>query len=266
MVLSLVDSHLHLDDRAFERDREAALERARAAGVFGFVTVGTSIESSRRAVALAERHADVYATVGIHPHDAGSATPDDLKELETLARHPRVVAVGETGLDYFRDFAPRVAQQRLFGDHLERARALGLPVVIHSRDAHADVLGILSEAVPATVIMHCFSGPLGVARTCLERGYYLGLGGPLTYRNARSALDVVRFIPEDRLLLETDAPYLPPEPHRGRRNEPAYLPLIAWAAARARGISAGQVAEATSANATRAFGLPSQGQPLEESS
>ncbi len=265
-MLHLVDTHLHLDDGAFERDREAALDRARAAGVSGLVTVGTSVESSRRAIELAERHADVYATVGIHPHDAGSVTPAGLEQLEALAFHPKVVAVGETGLDYFREFAPRDAQQRLFREHLERARALGLPAVIHSRDAHGDVLGILDELPPATVVMHCFSGSLGVARTCLDRGYYLGLGGPLTYRNARNALEVVRFVPEERLLLETDAPYLPPEPHRGQRNEPAYLPLIAWAAARARGVSAGRLAEATSANAARAFALPPRGAHPEASS
>lgn len=255
VVLDLFDSHLHLDDAAFASDADAVLTRARGAGVLGFVTVGTSLASSRQAIALAEQHDDVHAAVAIHPHDAVDATPEALGELAALARHPRVAAVGETGLDYFRDFAPREAQHAAFRAHLALASQLDLPVIVHSRDAHADVLRLLAEASPRRVVMHCFSDSLDVARTCLDRGYYLGLGGPVTYRNARRAIDVARFVPPDRLLLETDAPYLPPEPHRGRRNEPSYLPLIAWAIAHARGVSAGTVAELTTANAREAFGL-----------
>jgi TatD DNase family protein len=255
VVLDLFDSHCHLDDEAFAADREAVLDRARTAGVRGVVTVGTSLASSRRAIALAEQHADVYAAVAIHPHDASNATAAAMAELETLARHPRVVAIGETGLDYYRDFAPREAQAQAFRAHLALARLLNLPVIIHNRDAHLDVMQILAEEAPLRVIMHCFSGSPEVARRCLDCGYYLGLGGPLTYRNARRALEVAAYVPPDRLLLETDAPYLPPEPHRGRRNEPSYLPLIAWAAAHARGVSAGTVAEITTSNAREAFGL-----------
>lgn len=254
-MLDLFDSHLHLDDDAFAADRESVLERARALGVRGFVTIGTSLESSRRAIALAEQHPDVYAAVAIHPHDASAVTSEALADLSALAQHPRVVAVGETGLDYYRNFAPKDAQERAFRAHLALAGRMNLPVIIHSRDAHADVLRILAEEAPTRVIMHCFSGSLEVARICLDRGYYLGLGGPLTYRNARRALEVAGFVPPDRLLLETDAPYLPPEPHRGRRNEPSYLPLIAWAAAHARGVAAGTVAEVTTSNVREAFGL-----------
>lgn len=254
-MLELFDTHLHLDDDAFAADGDAVLVRARAAGVLGFITVGSSLESSRRAIAFAEQHDDVYAAVAIHPHNADEATPEALSELAALARHPRVVAIGETGLDFYRDFAPRDAQAQAFRAHLALARELDLPVVVHNRDAHAEVLRVLAEASPKRVIMHCFSGSLDVARTCLDRGYHLGLGGPVTYRNARRAIDVARFVPPDRLLLETDAPYLPPEPHRGRRNEPSYLPLIAWAIAHARGVSAGTVAEITAANARAAFGL-----------
>lgn len=255
MVLDLFDSHCHLDDEAFAADREAVLDRARTAGVRGTVTVGTSLASSRRAIALAEQHADVYAAVAIHPHDASSATAAAMAELEALARHQRVVAIGETGLDYYRDFAPRDTQAQVFRAHLVLARLLNLPVIIHNRDAHFDVMRILAEEAPPRVIMHCFSGSPEIAHRCLDRGYYLGLGGPLTYRNARRALEVAAYVPPDRLLLETDAPYLPPEPHRGRRNEPSYLPLIAWAAAHARGVAAGTVAEITTSNAREAFGL-----------
>jgi TatD DNase family protein len=254
-MLDLFDTHLHLDDEAFDQDREAMLDRARAAGVRAFVTVGTSLESSRRAIALAEHSSDVYAAVAIHPHEAPAATPEALETLAALARHPRVVAIGETGLDYYRDFAPKDVQAQAFRDHLALARRLDLPVIVHNRDAHWDVLRILGEEAPTRVILHCFSGAVDIARRCVDRGYYLGLGGPLTYRNARRTLDVAAFVPPDRLLLETDAPYLPPEPHRGRRNEPSYLPLIAGAAARARGVAAGTVAELTAMNAREAFGL-----------
>lgn len=255
VVLDLFDSHVHLDDEAFDADRDAMLERARAAGVCGFITIGASLASSRRAIALAERHPDIHAAVAIHPHDASDATPEALGELATLARHPRVVAIGETGLDYYRDFAPRDAQVRAFRAHLALARRLDLPVIIHNRDAHWDILRILEEEAPPRVILHCFSGTVEIARRCLDRGYYIGLGGPLTYRNARRSLEVAAFVPPDRLLLETDAPYLPPEPHRGRRNEPSYLPLIAEATARARGVAAGTVAELTTLNAHTAFGV-----------
>jgi TatD DNase family protein len=255
VTLDLFDSHVHLDDEAFGADREDVLARARTAGVAGFVTVGTSVASSRRAVALAEVHADVYAAVAVHPHESAAATPDALRTLALLARHPRVVAIGETGLDFYRDFAPRETQERAFRAHLALARSLHLPVIIHSRDAYAEVLRILAEEEPPRVIMHCFSSSLEIARRCLDRGYYLGFGGPLTYRNARRALEVVADVPPDRFLLETDAPYLPPEPHRGRRNEPSHLPLIARAAGVARRVAAGTVAEVTSANAREAFGL-----------
>jgi TatD DNase family protein len=254
-MLDLFDSHLHLDDEAFEPDRDTVLERARDVGVRGFVTIGTSLASSRRAIALAERHADVYAAVAIHPHEAPAATPAALDELAALAGSPCVVAIGETGLDYYRDFAPKEAQAEAFRAHLALAKRLHLPVIVHSRDAHSDVLRILAEEAPPRVIMHCFSGSVEIARRCLDRGYYIGLGGPLTYRNARRALDVAGFVAPDRLLLETDAPYLPPEPHRGRRNESSYLPLIAAAAARARGVADGTVAELTTINAREVFGL-----------
>ncbi len=253
MVFDLFDSHLHLDDDAFAPDREAVLERARVAGVGGFVTIGTSLASSARAVALAEQHPEIFAAVAIHPHGALEATPEALHQLAALARRPKVVAIGETGLDFYRPFAPREAQEDAFRAHLALAREMDLPVIIHNREADAEVLRILAYVAPQRVVMHCFSGSLDLARVCLDRGYYLGLGGPLTYRNARHATEVARFVPPDRLLLETDAPFLPPEPHRGRRNEPSYLPLVAWAVARARGVAPGTVAELTTSNARGAF-------------
>ncbi len=253
--LDLIDSHVHLDDEAFAADRDAMMARARAVGVRAFLSIATSLAGSRRVIALAEAHADVYASIGVHPHDAAAATPETLAELATLGRHPKVVAIGETGLDYFRNFAPREAQEDAFRAQLRLAREMGLAAVVHSRDAHEDVLRILAADAPGCVIMHCFSGTVEMARQCVDRGYYLGLGGPVTYRNARRMLDVAAAVPPDRMLLETDAPYLPPEPHRGKRNESAYLPLIAAAVARARGVAAGTVAEITTLNAIEAFGL-----------
>jgi TatD DNase family protein len=255
VLLDLFDSHLHLDDDAFAPDLDAVLERARAAGVRGFVTVGTSLSSCARAISLTYRHPDIFVAVAIHPHGASEATPLAMRQLEALGRHEKVVAIGETGLDYHRDFAPRAAQEQAFRAHLALAKQLSLPVIIHNRDADADILRVLAEEAPPRVIMHCFSSSVEIARTCLDRGYYLGLGGPVTYRNARRATEVACFVPPDRLLLETDAPFLPPEPHRGRRNEPSYLPLIAWAVAHARGVSAGTVAELTSTNAREVFGV-----------
>jgi TatD DNase family protein len=197
----------------------------------------------------------VYAAVAIHPHAAQEAGPEAMQELAALTRHARVVAIGETGFDFYRHFAPKETQEQVFRAHLALARSAGLPVIIHNRDADADLLRVLADEAPPRVIMHCFSGPLEFARICLDRGYYLGMGGPVTYRNARRALEVAKFVAPDRLLLETDAPFLPPEPHRGRRNEPSYLPLIAWAVAHARGVAAGTVAELTSSNSREAFAL-----------
>jgi len=253
--LDLIDSHVHLDDEAFAADRDAMMARARAAGVRAFVSIATSLEGSRRVIALAEAHADVYASIGVHPHEAASAAPATLAELATLARHPKVVAVGETGLDYYRNFGPREAQEDAFRAQLRLARDLELPVIVHSRDAYEDVLRILAADAPGRVIMHCFSGSVEMAQQCVDRGYYIGLGGPVTYRNARRMLDVAAAVPPDRMLLETDAPYLPPEPHRGKRNESTYLPLIAAAVARARGVAAGTAAEITTLNTIEAFGL-----------
>jgi TatD DNase family protein len=255
--LDLIDSHVHLDDDAFTPDWEAMMARARAAGVRAFLSIATSLAGSRRVIALAEAQADVYASIGVHPHDATSATPETMTELAALAKHPKVVAIGETGLDYYRNFAPREAQESAFRAHLRLAREVGLPVIIHSRDAGDDVLDMLAAESPGAgrVIMHCFSGSAEMAQACVDRGYYLGLGGPITYRNAKRLLEVAAAVPPDRMLLETDAPYLPPEPHRGKRNESSYMPLIAAAVAKARGVAAGTVAEITTLNAIEAFGL-----------
>ena len=257
----LFDTHAHLHGPEFDADREAVLDRARAAGVGRILTIGTDLESSRAAIALAAAHPDVYAAVGIHPHDAASAEPVALAALAELGRAPKVVAVGEIGLDHYRDLAPRPVQRAALAAQLALARGLGKPVLLHCREAHADLLAILeADGVgPAGGILHCFSGDLGVARRGLDLGLLVSVAGPVTYPNARRLLDVVRALPLDRLVLETDCPYLPPQPWRGRRNEPAYLPATAARVAEVLGVTVERVAAATTATACGVLGIPPPG-------
>jgi TatD DNase family protein len=253
----LFDTHTHLHFPEYAEDRAAVLGRARAAGVRGLVTIGTDRETSRAAVALAAEEPDVWASVGVHPHDAASADAGVLAEIEVLARAPRVVAVGEIGLDFFRDLSPRDVQGDAFRRQLDLARRTSLPVLIHCRDAHAETLAILAEARVGELggIMHCFSGDVAVARRCLDLGLLISLAGPVTYKNARALPEVARFVPADRLVLETDCPFLPPEGHRGKRNEPAYLNLTAARVAALRGEPLDRLAAATSDNARAVFRL-----------
>jgi TatD DNase family protein len=254
-VDTLIDSHAHPQMPEFDADREAMLDRARAAGVAAVVAIGYDLASSRQAVALAERLPDVFACVAIHPHHAADATPAAMDELRGLAASARVLGIGETGLDFYRNLAPRAAQEHTFRLHLTLARSLALPVVVHDRDAHADTMRVLGEerdGLPA-VILHCFSGDAAMAAEAAARGYYVGVAGPVTYRSARALRTALRAVPVEGVLLETDAPFLPPEPHRGRRNEPAHLPRIAAALAELTGLEAGALAAQTSENARRAF-------------
>lgn len=248
----LVDSHAHLDDPAFGGDLEATLERARAAGVERIVTIGTGVDSSRRALKIAERHAAVFFSPGIHPHEADN--PGPVEELRALAGHPRAVALGETGLDYAKQYASVPNQRELFNKHLEIARDLAKPVSIHCREAHADAIAILRGAGLRGVI-HCFSGTAEDAEAYLALGFYLSIAGPVTYPNAERLRAVVRTIPLDRLLVETDCPLLTPQEHRGKRNEPAYVRFTAERIAAVRGVSPEEIGEATSRNARELFGL-----------
>ncbi|OGL15932.1 MAG: hydrolase TatD [Candidatus Rokubacteria bacterium RIFCSPLOWO2_12_FULL_71_22] len=251
MTPDLFDTHAHLHFPEYAADLPDVLARARAAGVRRMLTIGTGVETSRAAVALAGREPDVWAAVGIHPHDAASADDTALAELERLASVARVVAIGETGLDFFRDLSPRAAQARAFRAQLALARRLGKPVVVHCRDAHAETLAILAEARVGDTggIMHCFSGALDVARRCLDLGLLISLAGPVTYPKARALPDVARAVPADRLVIETDCPFLPPQPHRGKRNEPAYLTITAARVAELRGEPLEDLAARTTANA-----------------
>ena len=260
----LVDTHAHLDFEKFDRDRPAVLARAREAGVVAIVTIGVDLPSSQEAVALAEAHEAVYATVGMHPHDAKALDGEVLARLRDLGGHEKVVAVGEIGLDFYRDLSPRDVQRRAFRAQLAWAARLGKPVVIHDREAHGQIMEVLSgwavEQGGSPLegrlgVLHTFSGDLVMAERAIELGFYLSISGPVTYKNARRLAEVVRAVPLERLLVETDSPFLAPHPHRGKRNEPAYVHLVAERVAEIKGLPLDKVAAATTANAERLFGF-----------
>jgi len=253
----LFDTHAHLHFPEFAGDLDAVLARARVAGVRGMVTIGTDVATSRAAAALAEREPDVWAAVGIHPHEAADADEEALAEIERLASAPRVVAIGETGLDFFRDRSPRSAQTRAFTAQVSLARRLGKPVLVHCRDAHAETITLLAAGGPLERggIMHCFSGDLTVARRCIDLGLLVSLAGPVTYPKPGALPEVARMIPADRLVVETDCPFLPPQPYRGKRNEPAYLAITATRVAELRGEPLADLAARMSENARVLFRL-----------
>lgn len=254
----LFDTHAHLHFSEFDGDLPAVLQRARAAGVRWMLTIGTSAETSRRAVALAEHEPDVFAAVGIHPHDAAEADEAAFDELRRLAgASPKVVAVGEIGLDFFRNLSPREVQIEVFRRQLDLARQVKKPALIHCRDAHAETLEILKTGGVGDVggIMHCFSGDEEIARQCLDLGLLISIAGPVTYPNARKLPAVVRLVPADRLVVETDCPFLPPQPYRGKRNEPAYLPITAARVAELKGLPADEFGRWMAENALMLFGI-----------
>jgi TatD DNase family protein len=253
VLLEMFDTHAHLHFPGFDDDREVVLARARAAGVRRMLTIGTDAATSRDALALAAREPDVWATVGVHPHDAGDSDEAAMLDVERLATEPRVVGIGEIGLDFFRNLSPPDVQERVFRRFLALARRLRKPVVVHCRDAHAETLAILAEERVGDVggIMHCFSGDVAIARRCLDLGLLISLAGPVTYPNARALPDVARFVPGDALVIETDCPFLPPQGYRGKRNEPAYLSITAARIAELRGEPVNALALSTSDNARR---------------
>jgi TatD DNase family protein len=259
MTVRLVDSHAHVDGVEFDGDRAAVLERARDAGVERLITVGTGPDLAHigRAVILAEAEPDVFATVGVHPHDAARIEASWWSELETLARRPRVVAVGETGLDYHYMNSPAGVQKQAFREHVRLARRVGKPVVCHVRDAHADTLAILDEerAVEVGGVIHCFTGGPADARAYAALGFHVSFSGIVTFKSAAPIRDAVNEVPLDRILLETDCPFLAPVPLRGKRNEPAFIVHTAEAVARAKGVPLAELAKATVANSFNLFRL-----------
>jgi TatD DNase family protein len=246
----VIDTHAHLD----AGEAEAELERARAAGVMRVLVVGTTLEGSRAALALADEHEGVFAVLGLHPHEAGAVEVADVDTLRELFAHPKAVAVGETGLDFFRDYAPHDAQQRLFARQLGLAGELGKPVVIHTRAADEATLAALLDH-DGTVVLHCFSSP-ALLEPALERGWYVSFAGNVTYPKAEELRDAASRIPAERLLAETDSPYLAPQPVRGRRNEPAHVVHTLATLAEVRGVDVGELGAQIDTNAAACFGLP----------
>ena len=253
----LFDTHAHYDDGAFDGDREEILAGLGAVGVGAVVNVGASLESTRRTLELAWRYPFIYGAVGVHPSECGALTEEDIRWIESLASGKKVVAIGEIGLDYHWEEPERGLQKKWFARQLAMARCVGLPVIIHSRDGAKDTLDILKAEKGEEIggVVHCFSYTWETARVCLDMGFYLGIGGVATFKNARRLKEVVAYAPLDRLVLETDCPYPAPEPHRGKRNDSRYLSYVAEAVAAIKGIGREQVEAVTWENARRLYRL-----------
>ena len=253
----LVDSHAHIQGKEYAGEAAAVIERARLAGVEQIIAVGGAgdLSSNTEAVALAESFANVYATVGMHPHDAKDVGEDELQKLKELALHQKVVAVGETGLDYYYDHSPREVQRRVFAQFIRMARDTELPVVVHERDAALDAAELLRSQGEGKLrgVIHCFTGNYEAARAYLDLGFYISFTGIITFKNAQALRQVAGQVPLERMLVETDSPYLTPVPHRGKRNEPAYVRLVAATVANIKGVSLEEVARTTTRNARRLF-------------
>lgn len=251
----LFDSHAHIDDSRFDSDRLETIERARENGVTGIINIGADMASSARSVALAQAHKGIYAAVGIHPHDAKAAVDADYDQMaQWVGSEAKVVAIGEIGLDYYYDLSPRDVQQDVFIRHIDLARQLGKPIIIHDRDAHGDVMNIIKKEAKGIIgIFHCYSGSLEMAKEVLKLGFYVSFAGPVTFAKSTKLKEIAAAVPLERLLVETDSPYLTPHPHRGRRNEPAHVRLVAEEIARLRSLSLEAVAEATTNNVKQLF-------------
>lgn len=251
----LFDTHAHLYDEQFTAELDQIFSRMTAAGVNRVMCVGFDVNSSRQAVIMAESHSGVAAAVGVHPHDADNAAPDYLSQLADMTGHPRVAAVGEIGLDYYRDLSPRPVQQRVFREQLALVRELEMPVIIHARDAFGDLMDILRRdgISQAGGVIHCFSGSWEVAKEAMGMGLYISLAGPVTYKKAPRLQEIAVRVPKERLLIETDCPFLTPEPYRGRRNEPSYVRYVAQHIATLRDITLEELAQLTTDNAKKLF-------------
>lgn len=257
MDMQLFDTHTHLDAPQFDGDREETIARAVEAGVTRMVNIGFNRETIPTTMKLAETYDFIYAAVGWHPTDAIDMKDEDLDWIASLCAHDKVVAIGEIGLDYYWDTSPKDIQHKVFRRQIGLARELNMPIVIHNRDAHEDVVRILREEKASEVggIMHSFSGSWETAKMCLDLGFHLSFGGPITFKNARVPKEVLAQVPLDRLLIETDSPYLTPHPYRGKRNESAHVRLVAEAAAEIKGIQLEKLAEITYANGLELFGI-----------
>jgi len=250
------DTHAHYDDAAFDRDRDALLAGLPARGVELVVNPGCNLESSRKAVEYARRFPHVYAAVGFHPSDAAGFGPEELEALRELAKSPKVVAIGEVGLDYYwEDYPPRQVQQQVLSAQFELARATGLPIIFHDREAHADSLAMVRRYPDVRGVFHCYSGSLEDAKELVKLGWMLSFTGSITFKNARRAPEVIRWLPLERIMIETDSPYLAPAPRRGERNDSGNVSLVAAKIAELKGLTAEEVARATRDNGMHFFGI-----------
>lgn len=253
----LFDSHTHLNDSRFDKDRDAIIQNAYDSGVHWMMNPGADYESSVDAVKLSEKYPFIYAAVGVHPHDASTLDDMMLGLLKAMARKSKVKAIGEIGLDYHYDHSPRDVQQYWFRKQLQLAKSLKMPVIIHDREANHDVMTILKEeeAFQTGVLMHCFSGSPELARQYVKLGAYISIAGPVTFKNARKLVEVVEMVPMDRLMIETDSPYLTPHPYRGKRNDSSYVRYVCEKVAEIKGLSFEEVAEQTAINAKKYFNI-----------
>ena len=252
----LIDSHCHLDYPDFSEDRDAVIERARAAGVGLMLTISCKVTQADKIIALAEAHDDIFCSVGIHPHEAGVEPEIKAEKLIALATHEKVVGIGETGLDYFYEHSPRKAQKKNFIQHIEAARQSKLPLIVHTRDADDDTADILETEYQSgayTGLIHCFTAGEGLAKRMLDIGFYISVSGIATFKSAQSLRDIIKTVPLDRLLVETDAPWLAPTPHRGKRNEPAFVKYTAEMLAALKGVELEEIEETTTQNFFRLF-------------
>lgn len=254
-MVKLIDTHAHLDFDKLYNNLDEVIERARKKGVEKIINIGITVSSSQKSIEIAKNYEDIYAVIGIHPHDAKNAPENYLKELEKMAREEEVVALGEMGLDYFKDFSPRDVQMKVFKEQLSLAKDLNMPVVIHDRDAHDESIKAIKDINGLRGVFHCFSGDWKVAREVLDLGFYISFPGTITFKKAQKLREVAKKMPHDRIMVETDCPFLAPEPFRGKTNEPAYVRLVAEAVAEERGISLEDLGEITTNNAISFFGL-----------
>jgi len=251
----LIDTHCHLDFPAFDPDRDQVIRRALEAGINYFINIGATLESSAASCTLAKTYPEVYASVGVHPHDADSFDSQAEIVLKELAKKNKVVAIGETGLDYYRNLSGQDNQKQAFTKQIKLAKELNLPLVIHSRQAEIEAMQILKTFMPVRAVIHCFSGDENFLKECLDCGFYISYTCNITYKKAQNLRDMLKLTPLDRLMLETDAPYLSPEGFRGKRNEPLQVKLLADQASRIKGVSFGELADRTTQNAKSFFGV-----------
>lgn len=251
---NIFDTHAHYDDEAFDSDRDTLLPSLKSKGVGYVIDCGCDVASSEKAIELSEKYDFIYAAVGIHPHEAEGAKDGDLEIIKRLIEHEKVVAIGEIGLDYHYDFSPRELQKEYFEKQIILANELDMPIIVHDREAHEDTMQLLRKYKPKGVL-HCFSGSVETAKEIISLGMYIGLGGAVTFKNAKKPIEVAEYLPLDRLLLETDAPYMSPVPYRGKRNDSSLIPYAALKIAEAKGMEAQSVIDAACENAKRLFGV-----------